>query len=421
MKNRNAILRLVALLLLTVILIMSLSSCLLTRGGGKYITEDELEALLADRLGKTTIENVNDYTVNIENSGNPNLTAAAKGVLSSVRVIANFTKRNSYYGTSSSYSAQGAGVIYKLNKTAGEAYIITNFHVVYDSQSNTTNHISTDINLRLYGQDDVKYNIPAVYVGGSMTYDLAVLKVTGSSVIANSSAMAVTVADSDAVSILDTAIAIGNPASNGISATVGCINVDSEIISMTAADGVTTIYPRLFRIDTAVNNGNSGGGLFNDRGELIGIVNAKMSSSTVDNIGYAIPSNVAEYVAENIIRYCDGTDNERAKKYYIGINLAASELYTDYDKESGKVHKRETVTVGEITNTAFAGELFNSGDVIRAIIIDGKRHGVTRTFHVTDKMLLVFEDSTLEIEVQDAEGTRVVPIDLSKITPTEIS
>ena len=60
---------------------------------------------------------------------------------------------------------------------------------------------------------------------------------------------------------------------------------------------------RVIRVDTAVNPGNSGGGLFNSKGELIGIVNAKIISSDVENIGYAIPSSVAINVADNIINH----------------------------------------------------------------------------------------------------------------------
>jgi serine protease Do len=135
-----------------------------------------------------------------------------------------------------------------------------------------------------------KYAIPAEYVGGSMLYDIAVLKVRANDILRKSNAIEATFADSDDVTILETAIAIGNPEASGISATVGHINVDSEYVTMTLADDSTLADMRLMRIDTAVNGGNSGGGLFNERGEVIGIVNAKIVSSTIDNIGYAIPS-----------------------------------------------------------------------------------------------------------------------------------
>lgn len=404
-------------IVLLIALTVSLSGCLWIGGlkNSDYMTKDEVEALIAGQLGSdVTIDNVNNYDISIENNGNGNLTAASKAVLSSVRVIANHKRYSNYTGGTTGYSAEGAGTIYKLDKTTGTAYIITNFHVVYDSSSNTSNRISADINLRLYGMEDEKYNIPATYVGGSMTLDLAVLKVTSSSILAKSSAMAASVADSDDVSILDTAIAVGNPASGGLSATVGCINVDGEYITMTAADGTTVISLRLFRIDTAVNSGNSGGGLYNDVGELIGVVNAKLSSSTIDSIGYAIPSNVARFAADNIIKYCDGTSLENPYKYFIGISMERTEYYTEYDTKTGKVHKLERVTISSVTPGSVSDGLFAVGDTIKKITIDGEEYNIDRMYQVIDCMYSVYENSTLVITVEHRDGTTekvTVPLD----------
>lgn len=405
--------------------VMSLSGCLWLGGlrNGEYMTKEEVEALIAGQLGgDVTIDNVNNYDIEIKNSGNGNLTAAAKAVLSSVRIIANHKRYHSYTGGVTSYSAEGAGTIYKLDKTTGTAFIITNFHVVYDSASNTQNHISDDIDLRLYGMEDEKYNIPATYVGGSMTLDLAVLKVENSSILATSNAMQVDVVESsDDVAILDTAIAVGNPASGGLSATVGCINVDGEYITMTAADGTTAISLRLFRIDTAVNSGNSGGGLYNDKGQLIGVVNAKLSSSTIDSIGYAIPSNVAKFAADNIIKYCDGTDLENPYKYYIGINMDRTDYYTEYDTETGKVHKLERVAISAVTVGSVSDGLFVVGDVIKKITIDGKEYTIDRMYQVIDCMYSVYENSTLIITVEHADKTTEdITVPLTSLTPQKV-
>lgn len=416
--------KLTAAVALLLAVVMSLSGCLWVGGlkNSEYMTKEEVEALIAGQLGgDVTIDNVNNYDISIENNGNQNLTSAAKAVLSSVRVIANHKRYYAYTGGTTSYSAEGAGTIYKLDKTAGTAYIITNFHVVYDSSSNTSNRISADINLRLYGMEDEKYNIPATYVGGSMTLDLAVLKVEGSSILAASNAMAASIANSDNVSILDTAIAVGNPASGGLSATVGCINVDGEYITMTAADGTTAISLRLFRIDTAVNSGNSGGGLYNDKGELIGVVNAKLSSSTIDSIGYAIPSNVAKFAADNIIKYCDGTALENPYKYFIGISMERTEYYTEYDTETGKVHKLEQVKISSVTEGSVSDGLFVVGDTIKKITIDGKEYEINRMYQVIDCMYSVYEDSALVITVEHADGTTAdITVPLTALTPEKV-
>ena len=375
-----------------------------TQGGEDYMTEDEVRDLIAGNMsGNVTIDNVNDYDITINASGDRNLIAAAKGVLSAVSVVCKFNITSGFGSQTTTASAAGAGVIYKLDKAEGDAYIITNYHVVYESRSKTANKISNNINVYLYGMEDDAYAIPATFVGGSMTQDLAVLKVEDSRILAESNAMEVDFADSDEISILDTAIAIGNPEGGGISATVGCINVDSEEIQMYASDGMTKIKLRLIRIDTAVNSGNSGGGLFDDSGRLIGIVNAKISADGIDNIGYAIPSNIVKGVADNVIHYCDKTTRENPYKYLIGITMGKSAMYTVYDEETGRVHKREDVTVASVTAGSLAEGYFRVGDVLKSITIDGVKYEINRMFQITDRMYSVYENSTVVIEVLRGE------------------
>ena len=88
-----------------------------------------------------------------------------------------------------------------------------------------------------------------------------------------------------------TVIAIGNPLGEGIAVTRGIVSVITEDITMDALDpddkdGITIT---VIRTDATINSGNSGGGLFNIRWELIGITNAKVVSSGVENMGFAIP------------------------------------------------------------------------------------------------------------------------------------
>lgn len=200
--------------------------------------------------GNITVEGGDNYNVTINAVDRENA-SAAKALLSSVSIkcVFNTASFSSSYqpGTTSSRekSSAGSGVIYKLDKNNGDAYIITNYHVVYYSQSNTENGISDNIKVYLYGQESEDYAIRATYVGGSMNYDLAVLKVDGSRILAESNAVAAAFANSDDVAILDRAIAVGNPEALGISATLGHVNVDSEYIKMEGADGATTIQIRV--------------------------------------------------------------------------------------------------------------------------------------------------------------------------------
>ena len=265
-------------LVLLIAIVSSLSSCILLDGLTLGITNQAQQPQGDTYVTVEKVEQVDGITIN--SSYSPNVLAATKALLSAVTVTCRFEKLTTA-GIKEGYST-GSGVIFKLDKANGDAYVITNHHVVYDETSNTKNRISPDINLFLYGQEYADYKIPATYVGGSMQYDLAVLKVSASQVLMKSNAIAAEFADSDSVSVLDLAIAIGNPEGETLSATVGYVNVDSEEIDNPAIEktqnssGNTLNTLRVMRIDAAVNHGNSGGGLFNEKGQLIGIVNAKI-------------------------------------------------------------------------------------------------------------------------------------------------
>ena len=316
--------KIISLLMVAVIAIgtLSMSSC--------YFLGDQLGSLgsLGGASGGDTTINVtggDNYDITVNSSESGDIIAASKALLSSVSIICKFSKFSGLTigggNQKEDYYSAGSGVIYKLDKESGAAYIITNYHVVFDTEANTANHISSDISVYLYGQEYSNYVMKASYVGGSMLYDLAVLKIENSTVLMESSAIAADFADSDELSVLEKAIAIGNPEGNGLSATVGYINVDSEYIEMLASDSKTTMELRVIRTDAAVNHGNSGGGLYNARGELIGIVNAKMADDSIDNIGYAIPSNVARAIADNVIYYCDGSSRECVYRVLLGIQV----------------------------------------------------------------------------------------------------
>lgn len=389
--------RFLALALLLALCIGVLSSCALLDGQG----------LLSGGEGGDTVINVeggDNYDITIESNDNKSLLAASKALLSSVSVTTE--------------SSAGSGVIYKLDKEKGDAYIITNFHVVHKSN---TNSISDRISVYLYGMEAADYAIPATYVGGSINYDIAVLKVTASKVLMRSNAAAVSVANSDEVAILETVIAIGNPEAEGISATVGCINVESEniYVEFQVQNSTRRVSLRVMRTDAAVNSGNSGGGLFNDKGELVGIVNAKSSDTLTDNIGYAIPSNVARAIADNIIHYCDGSTKTSVYRCMMGVTVGVKEMYTEYDKTTGKVYKRETVTVAEVDGAGVAYTRLKAGDVINSITIDGVTHKVTRTYHLVDTMLDARVGSQVTINVTRLGESVDVEVPITENTLTE--
>lgn len=394
---------------------------------GNYMTEDDVKGLIEGIEENVTVNAGDNVNITINSTDNKNAHAASKGLLSTVSITSNFTVTTVipptlFYPGSTETTQQvskGSGVIFGIDKEKGDAYIITNYHVVYNKGADTENDISNDIKCYLYGQEYDKYAIRASFIGGSMAYDLAVLKVSKSDVLRESKAVAAELADSNKVSILDTAIAIGNPEGRGISATVGAVNVESEQITMRSLDGAGYISVRVMRIDSAVNGGNSGGGLFDENGKLIGIVNAKVTDSTVDNIGYAIPSNVAKYVAENIIYY-DNLDekNDSVFRLLIGVEVDVTSAGVTYDEATGKILKYEEVVVGRITQGSACDGKLAVGDVIKSVIIDGKTYEITRTFNVIDVMLTARTTSTVVYVIERDGADLEVSIDMSKLTPT---
>ena len=333
-------------------------------------------------------------TIVIEGEGNNISVASSKGLRSAVSIFCTFTSTVQQGGwrpgsstTEEEFSSAGSGVIYKLDKAAGDAFIITNYHVVYDSSSNTANGISDNISVYLYGSEIQGREMKATYVGGSQYYDIAVLHIDNSEVLKESNAIAADIADSDDIVIGENAIAIGNAQGYGIAASMGVVSVDSEYIDMIAADEKTEISLRVIRVDTAVNPGNSGGGLYNGLGELIGIVNAKRIEDNVENIGYAIPSNVAVSIAENIIDYCYGEENERVMRAMLGITITTTDSESVYDSEKGTLTIKETVTVHEVSEGGLAYGAIEAGDVLVSAVFNGRTYEITRQHHVIDMML----------------------------------
>ncbi|MBQ3015664.1 MAG: trypsin-like peptidase domain-containing protein [Clostridia bacterium] len=343
-----------------------------------------------------------DISLNINTDDTAVAAAIAKGLRSTVSIESHYKKTvyNIYTGTTvTDYASEGSGVIYKLDDEAGNAYIITNHHVVYDAECNTADKISDNIKVYLYGSEYAEQSFPATYVGGSMNYDIAVLYVEGCDALRDEFPSSCTLADSDTVSVGETSIAIGNAEGLCISATSGIISVDSEDIAMNLADGTGQVSRRVIRIDTSVNHGNSGGPLFNDRGEVIGIVSAKLEDDTVDNIGYAIPSNVARAVADNIIDNCVGTELKTVQRVMMGISIIPTDSKAAFNTETGKIEISESTKILTVNEGSAAEGLLFADDIILSAMLNGKTKPITRNHHLIDISLDLRVGDTLTLVV----------------------
>lgn len=179
---------------------------------------------------------------------------------------------NSIFGQ---YVSQGAGSGVIISK---DGYIVTNNHVVSGATS-----------LKVTTTDGTEYD--ASVVGKDSQTDLAVIKVDANNL------QAATLGDSDILQVGDPAIAIGNPLGElGGTVTTGIISATDRQI--TIDDETMT----LLQTDAAINPGNSGGGLFNADGNLIGIVNAKESSTGIEGLGFAIPITSAQDIITELMQ-----------------------------------------------------------------------------------------------------------------------
>ena len=187
----------------------------------------------------------------------------------------------------------------------------------------------------------------------------------------------------------------------------------AEYIVMEAFDNSGEVSFRVIRTDTAVNPGNSGGGLFNSAGELIGIINAKPKLSSIVGVGYAIPSNVVRAIADNIIDYCYGKDCKSVMRGLLGITVTTTALNTKYDPETGLFSKCEEVSVYEVSDGGIAKGILEQGDVIKAITIGNKTVTVTRQYHLIDAML--------DVRVGDKVSLTIIRNGVEKTVSTTIT
>lgn len=250
-----------------------------------------------------------------------------------VEITTESVQRDAFWGQFIS-SGAGSGVIVRA-----DGYIITNYHVIQNANK---------IEVRLRNGE----SYPATLQGTDKRLDIAVLKIKADHL------HAAVYGDSDQLVVGETAIAIGNPLGElGGTVTSGIISALNRDILV---EGTAL---NLLQTSAAVNRGNSGGGLFNAKGELIGIVNAKSSGKSmggsIEGIGFAIPINDAKAAAEAIIK--DGYVKGRIE---IGIKIA--ELKTKEEVSRAGLSE-PGIYVIDITKE----NGFKPGD--RIVLLEGKK------------------------------------------------
>ncbi len=195
----------------------------------------------------------------------------------------------------------GSGVIFGKSEDEKEYYIITNHHVIDDKSTFSVTLLFVDAQGNESNDD-----YSATLLGSSKKNDIAVLKINKKG---NEKITTAPFGDSDAVSVSDAVFAIGNPLGVlGGTVSKGIISSKARTIYLEDIGSMT-----LIQTDTATYEGSSGGALFNEDGEVIGITNSGYSE--YDGLNFAIPSNNALFAANALISTCERSSNGTVLSY----------------------------------------------------------------------------------------------------------
>ena len=260
-------------------------------GSGKVVIQQVAPSSTADSASGS------DSSITAASSSGSSLTTEQVADLVSPSVVVITTEQVvysqwSWYGQNQVESGAGSGVI-----ISSDGYILTCAHVVDGASTITVTIGDKDYTATLVGEDT--------------TSDIAVIKIDADGLTP------ATVGNSDSLKVGQSVMAVGNPLGElGGTVTGGMISALNRSVTIQSTNSTNTMS--LIQMDASVSPGNSGGGLFNMNGELVGIVNAKSSSSDAEGLGFAIPINDAIKVAQELLEngYVTG-------RPYLGITYLA--------------------------------------------------------------------------------------------------
>lgn len=265
---------------------------------------------------------------------------AVEKVYDSVVIISSYNNGTQY--------ASGSGFIYKVD--GNKSYIITNNHVISGGNGFKATYTDGKVyDLKLVGSDEYS--------------DIAVLEVE-----TRENFNAVSIGKSEEMRVGDTAFTVGAPLDDTYSWTVtrGILSGKDRLVEVSLANNYQTDYiMNVMQTDAAVNSGNSGGPLCNSNGDVVGVVNAKISSTGVEGIGFAIPIEVAQEKAEQII------SGNKSDYPYLGIsmlNVTSALSYPQYNSYLQQNNINTGVIVIDVEKNSSADEAgIKSNDIILSI------------------------------------------------------
>lgn len=315
-------------------------------GGGESVSEASGESSRTESEGESQSEVVK-VDIKTSNGDGDSMSVAQVAALVEDSVVA--------INVSGEQKVQGFGGIQKYTVTSSgsgviiskDGYLVTNHHVISDAKKVT-----------VILCDGTQYD--AKIVASDAKSDLAVLKIEATELTP------AVFGNSDKTILGEVAIAIGNPLGTfGGSVTTGVISGLNREISIEGS------IMNLLQTDAAVNPGNSGGGLFNSKGELIGIVNAKSTGSDVEGIGFAIPTNDVRAVVDDLISvgYVKGRPAQNFETIDITSTMMAMMYKVSrtgvyiYDIYEGAAEYEAGLRVGDYVLTADGYEISEGSEI----------------------------------------------------------
>jgi serine protease Do len=342
--------------------------------------------------GKKTSDSTSKTTQTTGSSTDMSVSDIATKCLPSVVAITNkgTTEIRSMWGNFTQDSeSSGSGVI--IGETDSELLILTNYHVVEGSQqlsvvfswedsTNKNDASSADIitaQVKDYDEDS----------------DIAVISIPMSELSSDtrSKITVATVGESTSLKLGQQVVAIGNALGYGQSVTTGIISALNREISIQNDSGAT-ITNKYIQTDAAINPGNSGGAMFNMKGELVGINSAKISSSSVESMGYAIPISDVMDKVETMMNQTTKQVVSEDKRGYLGVSII--DVTSDISSSYGMPEGVYISAVSSGSGAATAG--LTKGDIITGI--NGKK--VTTTAELKSYLSYYAVGDTVTVTIE---------------------
>ena len=286
-------------------------------------------------------------TTSSSSTGTSDVATIAKNAMPSIVSITNMSVQEvqSFFGGTQQQESTSVGSGIIIGQTDSELLILTNNHVVEGNEKLTVSFVDNE-------------SVEANVKGTDSTKDLAVVAVKISDV--KDSTMdeiaVATMGDSSKLEVGEQVVAIGNALGYGQSVTSGIVSATERTLD--GYEGGT-----LIQTDAAINPGNSGGALLNSNGEVIGINTAKVTTDSVEGMGYAIPISDASDTIQNLMNQETKTKVSEAEQGYLGIQGV------DVSDESAKMNNMPTgVYISDVVKNGGAQQAgLTKGSVITGL------------------------------------------------------